>query len=261
MFCSKYVPGQASFPLTVAFFAKPGIRICRQVSAGLSELSSITALSRNGYLETICTWTVPLGVSTCAQQGTRLCTTGPRSFFITAEIANFDHAWLKFAVQQPKWGSSPNMFASLLLELYGFSASGIRAAEIWFVIWRYWCAHISGVVVAGMELNASRSSKSPQKGFPPMESRVSQEYIISATLQHSLPWIGASPDRHSSPVKCPVAILLYFITFWYMERANSSGSSSVRQDISARHLNAMAVFTTWFVCVQYFFEAGFWKSK
>ena len=59
--------------------------------------------------------------------------------------------------------------------------------------------HMSAEIVAGRELNASRSSRSSQKGSPVMEASSSQEYISSTTAQSSVPRMGLFPARHSSP--------------------------------------------------------------
>ena len=69
--------------------------------------------------------------------GARAVTASPFFVRITVERANFGQPWPKLAVQHPKWGSRPKIWASSLLELKGIFPWGSRVHSTWLVICTY----------------------------------------------------------------------------------------------------------------------------
>ena len=92
------------------------------------------------------------------------------------------------------------------------------------------------------------SSRIAPEGIPAHRQEDFIEYIASATLQHSLPWTGESPRQAFVPCKCPVAMLLYRITFSYISRAKPS-ALPCKQGHQRQDLNAMA-------CIHHMVQLG-----
>src|ERR1700677_381429 len=90
----------------------------------------------------------------------REATKPPSGELIHRFDVNLGQPWWKFAVQQPKFGSSPYRFDSGPFVVQGFELSPTR---IWFDCWSYWCDHISSSKVPGRALKAIFSIRSPME--------------------------------------------------------------------------------------------------
>lgn len=78
-----------------------------------------------GAPHSLCELTFFPHTSVSTLTGAIAVTARPSSVLMTDDSANLGHPWLKFAVQHPKWGSSPKVWASPPLKLKGAFPSGI----------------------------------------------------------------------------------------------------------------------------------------
>ena len=94
-------------PFTTTFSANDGIRILN--SNSVSEFTVYLKLFLKGY--SVSSFILKLSVLSSDGTGTAFIIVLP--LCINADSANFGQPWLKFAVQQPKLGSKPNICDSL----------------------------------------------------------------------------------------------------------------------------------------------------
>ena len=98
-------------------------------------------------------------------------------------------------------GSTPNMVESgpSLCHTCGL----VLHAEISFACCKYWCCHMSAVIVPGSALNAMRSISSRSERSPVTRNATWSEYSCSTTAHSSIPRLSSRPPKHSSAANIP----------------------------------------------------------
>ena len=112
--------------------------------------TSISIVSSNGYDVRTSMRNGPPAVWHSTMHGPQATAASPSSAVaIHIERTSFGQPWWRFAVQQPKLGSSPKIVQSSPACVQSRHCTVHRT---WFACWWYWCALTSAVIVAGRRL-------------------------------------------------------------------------------------------------------------